>query len=139
MTESAPLTSAMVITNCACGESGADQTWLFRTLLLLKQAQCENAKLFRATMTDDRTGDRIENRNSAGYWLEWMTEGSIPRNVTDVDQLKTIRSLSEPIELKRTLSREHLDNAVALTTHPVVAQAVVNYVNTGEFTAGAAA
>ena len=113
MTESAPLTPAMVITNCACGESGADQTWLFRTLLLLKQAQCENAKLFRATMIDDRSGDRLENRNSAGYWLEWMTEGGIPRNVTDVDQLKTIRSLSQPIEIKRTLSREHLDNAVA--------------------------
>ena len=133
MTESAPLTPAMVITNCACGESGADQTWLFRTLLLLKQAQAENAKLFRATMTDDRTGDRIENRNSAGYWLEWMTEGSIPRNA-DADSIKVIRNLNEPIELKRTLSREHLDNAVALTTHPVVAQAVVNYVNTGEFT-----
>jgi len=133
MTESAPLTPAMVITNCACGESGADQTWLFRTLLLLKQAQAENAKLFRATMTDDRTGDRIENRNSSGYWLEWMTEGSIPRNA-DADSMKVIRNLSEPIELKRTLSREHLDNAVALTTHPVVAQAVVNYVNTGEFT-----
>jgi hypothetical protein len=123
----------MVITNCACGESGADQTWLFRTLLLLKQAQMENAKLFRATMTDDRTGDRIENRNSSGYWLEWMTEGSIPRNA-DADSIKVIRNLSEPIELKRTLTREHLDNAVALTTHPVVAQAVVNYVNTGEFT-----
>jgi len=133
MTESAPLTPAMVITNCACGESGADQTWLFRTLLLLKQAQAEHAKLFRATMTDDRTGDRIENRNSAGYWLEWMTEGSIPRNA-DADSMKVIRNLSEPIELKRTLTREHLDNAVALTTHPVVAQAVVNYVNTGEFT-----
>jgi hypothetical protein len=123
----------MVITNCACGESGADQTWLFRTLLLLKQAQAENAKLFRATMTDDRTGDRIENRNSSGYWLEWMTEGSIPRNA-DADSIKMIRNLNEPIELKRTLTREHLDNAVALTTHPVVAQAVVNYVNTGEFT-----
>jgi hypothetical protein len=123
----------MVITNCACGESGADQTWLFRTLLLLKQAQMENAKLFRATMTDDRTGDRIENRNSSGYWLEWMTEGSIPRNA-DADSIKMIRNLNEPIELKRTLTREHLDNAVALTTHPVVAQAVVNYVNTGEFT-----
>ena len=133
MTESAPLTPAMVITNCACGESGADQTWLFRTLLLLKQAQMENAKLFRATMTDDRTGDRIENRNSSGYWLEWMTEGSIPRNA-DADSIKVIRNLNEPIELKRTLTREHLDNAVALTTHPVVAQAVVNYVNTGEFT-----
>tara|TARA_R100000482_G_scaffold124264_2_gene76512 strand:- start:653 stop:1066 length:414 start_codon:yes stop_codon:yes gene_type:complete len=133
MTESAPLTPAMVITNCACGESGADQTWLFRTLLLLKQAQMENAKLFRATMTDDRTGDRIENRNSSGYWLEWMTEGSIPRNA-DADSIKMIRNLNEPIELKRTLTREHLDNAVALTTHPVVAQAVVNYVNTGEFT-----
>lgn len=133
MTETAPLTPAMVITNCACGESGADQTWLFRTLLLLKQAQMENAKLFRATMTDDRTGDRIENRNSSGYWLEWMTEGSIPRNA-DADSIKMIRNLSEPIELKRTLTREHLDNAVALTTHPVVAQAVVNYVNTGEFT-----
>ena len=133
MTESAPLTPAMVITNCACGESGADQTWLFRTLLLLKQAQAENAKLFRATMTDDRTGDRIENRNSSGYWLEWMTEGSIPRNA-DADSMKVIRNLSEPIELKRTLTREHLDNAAALTTHPVVAQAVVNYVNTGEFT-----
>ena len=138
MTESAPLTPAMVITNCACGESGADQTWLFRTLLLLKQAQMENAKLFRATMTDDRTGDRIENRNSSGYWLEWMTEGSIPRNA-DADSIKVIRNLNEPIELKRTLTREHLDNAVALTTHPVVAQAVVNYVNTGEFTAGAVA
>tara|TARA_B100000085_G_scaffold4741_1_gene4272 strand:+ start:37 stop:420 length:384 start_codon:yes stop_codon:yes gene_type:complete len=123
----------MVITNCACGESGADQTWLFRTLLLLKQAQMENAKLFRATMTDDRTGDRLENRNSSGYWLEWMTEGSIPRNA-DADSIKVIRNLNEPIELKRTLTREHLDNAVALTTHPVVAQAVVNYVNTGEFT-----
>jgi len=133
MTESAPLTPAMVITNCACGESGADQTWLFRTLLLLKQAQMENAKLFRATMTDDRTGDRIENRNSSGYWLEWMTEGSIPRNA-DAETINVIRNLSEPIELKRTLTREHLDNAVALTTHPVVAQAVVNYVNTGEFT-----
>ena len=133
MTESAPLTPAMVITNCACGESGADQTWLFRTLLLLKQAQCENAKLFRATMTDDRTGDRIENRNSSGYWLEWMTEGSIPRNA-DAETINVIRNLNEPIELKRTLTREHLDNAVALTTHPVVAQAVVNYVNTGEFT-----
>jgi len=133
MTESAPLTPAMVITNCACGESGADQTWLFRTLLLLKQAQMENAKLFRATMTDDRTGDRLENRNSSGYWLEWMTEGSIPRNA-DADSIKVIRNLNEPIELKRTLTREHLDNAVALTTHPVVAQAVVNYVNTGEFT-----
>tara|TARA_R100000081_G_scaffold31298_1_gene14391 strand:- start:1600 stop:2013 length:414 start_codon:yes stop_codon:yes gene_type:complete len=133
MTETAPLTPAMVITNCACGESGADQTWLFRTLLLLKQAQMENAKLFRATMTDDRTGDRIENRNSSGYWLEWMTEGSIPRNA-DADSIKMIRNLNEPIELKRTLTREHLDNAVALTTHPVVAQAVVNYVNTGEFT-----
>ncbi len=133
MTETAPLTPAMVITNCACGESGADQTWLFRTLLLLKQAQMENAKLFRATMTDDRTGDRIENRNSSGYWLEWMTEGSIPRNA-DADSIKVIRNLNEPIELKRTLTREHLDNAVALTTHPVVAQAVVNYVNTGEFT-----
>ena len=134
MTESAPLTPAMVITNCACGESGADQTWLFRTLLLLKQAQMENAKLFRATMTDDRTGDRIENRNSSGYWLEWMTEGSIPRNA-DAETINVIRNLNEPIELKRTLTREHLDNAVALTTHPVVAQAVVNYVNTGEFTA----
>ena len=133
MTESAPLTPAMVITNCACGESGADQTWLFRTLLLLKQAQMENAKLFRATMTDDRTGDRIENRNSSGYWLEWMTEGSIPRNA-DAETINVIRNLNEPIELKRTLTREHLDNAVALTTHPVVAQAVVNYVNTGEFT-----
>ena len=133
MTETAPLTPAMVITNCACGESGADQTWLFRTLLLLKQAQMENAKLFRATMTDDRTGDRLENRNSSGYWLEWMTEGSIPRNA-DADSIKMIRNLNEPIELKRTLTREHLDNAVALTTHPVVAQAVVNYVNTGEFT-----
>ena len=133
MTETAPLTPAMVITNCACGESGADQTWLFRTLLLLKQAQMENAKLFRATMTDDRTGDRIENRNSSGYWLEWMTEGSIPRNA-DADSIKMIRNLNEPIELKRTLTREHLDNAVALTTHPVVARAVVNYVNTGEFT-----
>ncbi len=133
MTETAPLTPAMVITNCACGESGADQTWLFRTLLLLKQAQMENAKLFRATMTDDRTGDRLENRNSSGYWLEWMTEGSIPRNA-DADSIKVIRNLNEPIELKRTLTREHLDNAVALTTHPVVAQAVVNYVNTGEFT-----
>ena len=133
MTESAPLTPAMVITNCACGESGADQTWLFRTLLLLKQAQAENAKLFRATMTDDRTGDRIENRNSSGYWLEWMTEGSIPRNA-DAETINVIRNLNEPIELKRTLTREHLDNAVALTTHPVVAQAVVNYVNTGEFT-----
>ena len=138
MTESAPLTPAMVITNCACGESGADQTWLFRTLLLLKQAQAENAKLFRATMTDDRTGDRIENRNSSGYWLEWMTEGSIPRNA-DAETINVIRNLNEPIELKRTLTREHLDNAVALTTHPVVAQAVVNYVNTGEFTAGAVA
>ena len=133
MTETAPLTPAMVITNCACGESGADQTWLFRTLLLLKQAQMENAKLFRATMTDDRTGDRIENRNSSGYWLEWMTEGSIPRNA-DAETINVIRNLNEPIELKRTLTREHLDNAVALTTHPVVAQAVVNYVNTGEFT-----
>ena len=138
MTESAPLTPAMVITNCACGESGADQTWLFRTLLLLKQAQMENAKLFRATMTDDRTGDRLENRNSSGYWLEWMTEGSIPRNA-DAETINVIRNLNEPIELKRTLTREHLDNAVALTTHPVVAQAVVNYVNTGEFTAGAVA
>ena len=133
MTESAPLTPAMVITNCACGESGADQTWLCRTLLLLKQAQMENAKLFRATMTDDRTGDRIENRNSSGYWLEWMTEGSIPRNA-DAETINVIRNLNEPIELKRTLTREHLDNAVALTTHPGVAQAVVNYVNTGEFT-----
>ena len=108
-----------------------DNHWIYRSLLVLRKAQIEDAKLFRKSLTES-TGDRVENRNSAGYWLEWITEGHLNRSsdIFDVTKAQEDRELDL---MKRNLSREHLDNAVALLTNPHVSDCIANYVNVGTF------
>jgi len=107
-----------------------DNHWIYRSLLVLRKAQIEDAKLFRKSLTES-TGDRVENRNSAGYWLEWITEGHLNRS-SDLNDV-TKAQVAEPSFMKRNLSREHLDNAVALLTNPCVSDCIANYVNMGKF------
>ena len=117
---SEPLTQDHIIANA----QSKDDHWIYRSLLVLRRAQLSNPKEYRNAMLDDN-GDRIENRNSPAYWLEWMTKGVLNRSSQEQEVISYAENHSHP---ERGLSREHLDNAVALLAHPVVAAYIVKCV-----------
>ena len=120
--------SAEIIRN---NVNAKDNYWIYRTLLIMRKVQVEDAKLFRKSLTESN-GDRVENRNSAGYWLEWFTEGHLNRSSELPDVIKAQGDRSEDL-MKKNLSREHLDNAVKLLTNPIVSDCIANYANLNQF------
>ena len=108
-----------------------DNYWIYRSLLILRRVQVEDAKLFRKSLTES-SGDRVENRNSAGYWLEWITEGHLNRS-SDLNDVTKAQGDQSMDLMKKNLSRDHLDNAVALLTNPIVSDCIANYANLNQF------
>ena len=133
-TPTTPLTPAIItnsiVLNSHHDEGGeaqsTDQTWLYRSLLLLCKYMEHDLVGYRANLGS------IENRNSPRYWLEWMSNDLLPRHVLITSLAADHVAFSDGFITAtggtyhgRPLSGTHLESAILFfTENPSVSETV---------------
>lgn len=96
------------------------QSWIWRSLLYCHREMRRDIKQYRTDM------GRVENRNSPAYWIDWMSNGRLGKNSDAADIHKVI--LEDQKDPPRTLSRQHLENAVTFLTTEGVAETIIKFI-----------